>query len=97
MLSRDGKGTVRLMSGFSANKAPGSGGKVAMRTEELAGIAAVGMDAGDDEDIFIISELGKIIRIRASEVPPKEGVVQGVSCMNLRNDRCAAIAVTTMT
>ncbi len=66
-----------------------------MRTEQLVGVLGVRLtpDAseGADMDIFVISELGKLIRFSASEVPPKEGVVQGVNCMNLRNDTCVAL------
>ena len=87
LLSQDGKGTIRELSGFAANKAPGSGGKVAMKTDALVGAIAV----NEQSDLFAISRLGKIIRFQASEVPPKEGVVQGVNCMNLRNDDCAAL------
>jgi DNA gyrase subunit A len=89
LLGADGKGTIRLMEGFSANKAPGAGGKIAMNTDQLVGAATV----EDDEDIFIISELSKMIRFQASDVPAKEGVVQGVICMSLRADRTAALAV----
>ena len=95
LINAEGKGTIRLMAGFSANKSPGAGGKVAMRTEQLVGVLGVRLtpDAseGVDMDIFVISELGKLIRFSASEVPPKEGVVQGVNCMNLRNDTCVAL------
>ena len=87
MATDDGKGTIRLLSGFSANKSPGSGGKTAMKTDALIG--AMGIRAGDD--IFIISELGKIIRFKADEVPAKAGVVQGVNCMALRADSCVAM------
>jgi len=89
LITDDGKGTIRLMNGFTANKAPGSGGKVAMKTDALVGTMAV----NDNDDLFAISELGKIIRFQAIEVPAKEGVVQGVNCMNLRNDRCMAFTV----
>lgn len=89
LASDDGKGTIRLFSGFSANKAPGSGGKVAMKADRLIGAVA----AGDQDDLFIISRLGKIIRFAAAEVPAKEGVVQGVNCMALRADECVALAV----
>ncbi|MGH2524490.1 MAG: DNA gyrase C-terminal beta-propeller domain-containing protein [Anaerolineales bacterium] len=85
----DGRGAIRLMSGFNANKSPGAGGKIALKTDQLTGAAAV--SAGDD--IFIISRLGKIIRFRADEVPAKEGVVQGVNCMALRGDETAGLAV----
>ena len=88
LLGADGRGTVRLMSGFAANKSAGGGGKIAMKTDELA--AAVAVAEGDD--IFILSRLSKIIRFRASEVPPKEGVVAGVNCMALRSDECVAVA-----
>jgi len=88
LLSADGKGTIRLMSGFSANKAPGAGGKAAMRTDQLIGATAV----GEADDIFVISRLGKIIRFQAAEVPATEGVVQGVNCMALRADETTALA-----
>jgi DNA gyrase subunit A len=86
LLTADGKGAIRLLSGFAANKAPGAGGKVAMKTDALIGVCAV----DDAHDVFILSRLGKVIRFRGQEVPPKEGVVQGVNCMNLRADECVA-------
>jgi DNA gyrase subunit A len=89
MLSNDGKGTIRLMNGFRANKSPGSGGKTVMKVERLLGVQRV----DDDEDIFIISRLSKMIRFSAADVPPKEGVVQGVHCMSLRADEAMAFAV----
>jgi DNA gyrase subunit A len=88
MLTADGKGTIREMAGFAANKAPGAGGKVAMKTEMLVGAVTV----QEQDDIFIISRLGKVIRFQAAEIPAKEGVVQGVHCMNLRADETAALA-----
>ncbi len=48
MLSADGKGTVRLMDGFTANKAPGASGKIAIHTDRL--VSAVCVD--DQEDLF---------------------------------------------
>ena len=92
LLSDDGKGTMRLLSGFAPNKSPGASGKVAMKTETLVSVHTV--NAGDD--LFVISELGKLIRFQADDVPAKEGVVQGVNCMNLRNDRCMAFTVCTV-
>lgn len=95
LLSDEGKGTVRLMSGFRANKAPGAGGKVALKSEQLVGAATVTMANQEaQEDILAISQLGKIIRFAAAEVPAKEGVVQGVNCMNLRSDTVAAFTST---
>lgn len=87
LLSQDGKGTVRLMPGFSANKSPGSGGKVAIKADVVVGAHVV--DA--QSDLFAISRLGKVIRFQVSEVPAKEGVVQGVNCMALRADDCVAL------
>jgi DNA gyrase subunit A len=87
LLSSDGKGTVRQMAGFAVNKAPGSGGKVAIKADRLVG----GVLARGGDDIFGISSLGKIIRFAVDEVPAKEGVVQGVNCMALRNDTCVAV------
>ncbi len=89
LLGADGKGTLRLMAGFAANKSPGGGGKVALKTDKLVAAAAV----NTENDIFIISRNSKIIRFQAAEVPPKEGVVQGVNCMALRGDETMAIAV----
>jgi len=87
LLGADGMGAVRLMAGFSANKAPGAGGKIALKTDRLVG--AVGVSEADD--LFIISRLSKIIRFKATEVPSKEGVVQGVHCIALRADEAAAM------
>lgn len=89
MVSNEGKGTIRLYSGFSANKATGSNGKTLMKTEQLVGTTAV----REQDDVFVVSRLGKIIRFAAAEVPAKEGVVQGVHCMALRADECVALAV----
>ena len=92
MLSADGKGTVRQMSGFALNKAPGSGGKQAMKADQLIGAAL----ARPGDDIFAVSGLGKIVRFAVNETPAKEGVVQGVNCMTLRNDECTAVAAAGM-
>ena len=92
LLSHDGKGTVRHMSGFRLNKAPGAGGKVAMKTDKLVGAVTV----QPEDDLFIISQLGKLIRFNAEEVPVKEGVVQGVNCMALRNDEVTAVCHTVL-
>ncbi len=87
LIGADGKGTIRLMEGFNANKAPGAGGKVALKTDNLVG--AVSIDESDD--IFIITRLSKIIRFQTVEVPAKEGVVQGVNCIALRADEPVAV------
>ena len=89
LLSEDGKGTIRLMSGFRANKAPGATGKLALKTGRLVGAVT----AGEDDHLFVISNLSKIIRFAAAEIPPKEGVVQGVNVISLRADEAAAVAV----
>lgn len=89
MAGDDGKGAIRLMAGFGANKAPGAGGKVGMKADRIIGVVT----AQEQDDLFIISRLGKIIRFAAAEVPPKEGVVQGVNCMALRADECVALAL----
>jgi DNA gyrase subunit A len=88
LLGADGRGTIRLMAGFAPNKAPGGGGKVAMKTDHL--VSAVAATAQDD--LFILSRLSKIIRFSAGDVPAKEGVVQGVNCMALRADACLVAA-----
>jgi DNA gyrase subunit A len=95
LLSSDGKGTIRQFSGFAANKSPGAGGKTAMKVDAIVGAVAVEAGAEPSTDLFAISRLGKIIRFQAAEVPPKEGVVQGVNCMNLRADECVALAAST--
>jgi DNA gyrase subunit A len=89
MIGADGKGTIRLMEGFAENKAPGSGGKTAMKTDHLIGA----MTVKDSDDIFVISRLSKVIRFQAVEIPPKTGVVQGVNCMALRADEVTALTV----
>lgn len=89
MVGNEGKGTIRLFGGFAANKAPGSGGKTLMKVDQLVGVQA----AREQDDLFIVSRLGKIIRFAAEEVPAKEGVVQGVNCMALRADECVAMVV----
>jgi DNA gyrase subunit A len=78
------------MSGFRANKSPGAGGKIAIKTDHLVGAATI----TDADDVFVVSRLSKVIRFPATEVPPKEGVVQGVNCMSLRADETVALAVT---
>ncbi len=80
------------MAGFALNKAPGSGGKVAMKADRVVGAAF----ARPGDDVFAISGLGKIIRFAVDEVPAKEGVVQGVNCMTLRNDECVAVVAAGM-
>ena len=92
LISADGKGTIRQLSGFAANKSPGAGGKVAMKADALVGCVPVHAQMDERTDIFALSRLGKIIRFGAAEVPAKEGVVQGVNCMALRADECVALA-----
>ena len=87
VVGHDGKGTIRQMSGFRMNKAPGAGGKAILKTDELIGAVTV----KETDDIFIIAQEGKMIRFQASEVPPKAGVVQGVNCMEVRNDVVTAV------
>jgi DNA gyrase subunit A len=87
MISADGRGALRAMSGFTANKSPGGSGKIAIKSTKV--ISAATIDVNDD--IFIISRLGKMIRFPADEVPITEGVVQGVNCMSLRGDEVIAM------
>ena len=82
LLGSDGRGTIRLMEGFSPNKAPGAGGKVALNTDHLVSV----LNVDEQQDLLIITKLCKIIRFRMVEIPPKDGVVQGVVCMSLRAD-----------
>lgn len=87
ILSADGRGTVRLMGGFAPNKSPGGSGKIAIKSSKVAGVTTI----EENDDLFIISRLGKVIRFPASEIPPTEGVVQGVNCMGLRGDEAIAL------
>lgn len=89
LIGSDGKGTLRSMNTFAANKSPGSGGKIAFATDHL--LAA--LNADEIEDVFIISRLSKIIRFKAEEIPVKDGVVQGVICMSFRADEASAVTV----
>ena len=89
LLNAEGQGTIRLMSGFRANKNPGGGGKIAMKTDQLADAAVV----EETDDLFVISKFGKIIRFSASEISPKTNPVQGVNCLGLRGDEAVACAV----
>jgi DNA gyrase/topoisomerase IV subunit A len=70
------------MEGFSPNKAPGAGGKIAMNNDEL--ICAISTD--EKTDVLVISHLGKIIRFPLEDIPSKDAPVQGVNCMTLRGD-----------
>ncbi len=86
LVNAEGQGMIRLMSGFRPNKNPGGGGKIAMKTAQLADAAVV----EKTDDLFVISRFGKIIRFSASEVPPKTNPVQGVACLGLRGDEAVA-------
>ena len=90
MLGADGKGTIRLMSGFLANKTPGGNGKIAMKNTHLVGAASV----SPEDEIFAVSKQSKIIRFKADEVPPTDGVVQGVNCLGMRQDEVVAFVST---
>ncbi len=90
LIGADGRGTIRLMAGFNPNKSAGGSGKIAMNTDNLAGV----MTASPEDDIFLVSQGSKIIRFMAAEVPGKEAVVQGVNCMALRADEVVALEVT---
>jgi DNA gyrase subunit A len=90
LLGSDGKGTIRLMKGFAANKSPGAGGKIAIETNQL--VCALSTD--ERQEVFIISRLSKIIRFRLEQIPVKDGVVQGVVCISLRADLPVAAVLT---
>jgi DNA gyrase/topoisomerase IV subunit A len=89
MISGDGRGTIRMMEGFAPNKSAGGSGKIAMNSDDVVSAATV----VESDDIFAITHLDKIIRFMAADVPPKEGVVQGVNCMTLRADQVVALAI----
>jgi DNA gyrase subunit A len=92
MVGADGKGTVRLMSGFAANKSMGGSGKLAMKCQKLVGATTV----EENDDLFIITGQGKIIRFKADEVPGTEGVIQGVNCISMRADEVVAVIKTSL-
>lgn len=87
LIGADGRGAQRTMSGFAPNKSPGGSGKIAIRSNKVVSIAAT----KQNDDLFILSRLGKIIRFPSREVPASEGVVQGVNCMSLRGDEAVAM------
>jgi DNA gyrase subunit A len=82
LLGSDGKGSLRLMSGFAANKSPGGSGKIAFRNNAVIGASAVSPSA----EIFAITQSSKIVRFLAEEVASSEAPVQGVNCVALRLD-----------
>lgn len=87
IIGADGRGTIRQMSGFAPNKTPGGSGKIAFKNSKVAGAVTVEVN----DDLFVISRLGKVIRFPSDEVPLTEGVVQGVNCMTLRGDEVARL------
>jgi len=87
MVGADGRGTIRLMSGFAPNKSPGGSGKIAFRNNKVIGAVT----AEPNNDIFLISHLGKVIRFPGDEVASSEGVVQGVNCIGLRGDEVTTL------
>jgi len=86
LVDSQGNGTIRLMSGFMPNKSSDGIGKLAMKTDQLV----TALEVADEADVFLLSRLSKVIRFSAGEIPVKEGVVQGVHCMNLRADEVVA-------
>lgn len=89
LVTADGQGARREMSGFSANKTPGGQGKIIMKTDALVGVAAV----AETDEALCISGLAKIIRFGVADVPIKAGSVQGVNVMDCRSDSLAALAI----
>lgn len=90
LTDEQGRGTVRLMSNFTANKSAGGSGKIVMNSKSLMAAQAI----KSSEDILMISRLSKLIRFMSDEVPPKDSNVQGVNCMTLRGDDVIAITTT---
>ncbi len=87
MVGADGKGTIREMEGFAANKSVGGSGKIAIKNEHVVGAVTV----TPNDDLFLITRIGKIIRFKVDEVPSTDGVVQGVICVNMRNDEVVGV------
>jgi DNA gyrase subunit A len=88
MIGADGRGTVRQMNGFAANKSSGGSGKIAFKNNKVVGCVAV----NPTDEIFVATRYGKSIRFQADEIPVTEGPVQGVNCISLRADEVTAIA-----
>lgn len=86
LIGADGRGTIRQMSGFAANKSTGGTGKIAFKNKKVIGAASV--NPGDD--LLMITRLGKVIRFPVDEVPVTDGPVQGVNCISLRADDVTA-------
>jgi DNA gyrase subunit A len=86
LIGSDGRGTIRQMSGFAANKSTGGTGKIAFKNNKVIGAASV--NPGDE--ILTITRLGKVIRFPADEIPITDGPVQGVNCVSLRADEVTA-------
>jgi DNA gyrase subunit A len=82
VIGSDGRGTLRSMTSFAANKSMGGSGKQLFKNNHVVRLVPVELS----DDLFIISMLGKLIRFRCDEVPSSEGTVQGVICMSLRGD-----------
>jgi DNA gyrase subunit A len=82
VIGADGRGTMRSMNSFAPNKSMGGSGKQLFKNSHVVSLLPVSLN----DDLFIISMLGKLIRFRCDEVPSSEGVVQGVICMSLRGD-----------
>lgn len=78
----DGRGSLRQMSGFSANKSLGGGGKMLIKSDHVISSVAV----KPDDHIFLLTKLGKVIRFPAAEMPVTDAPVQGVNCITLRGD-----------
>ena len=90
LVGADGKGTVRLMSGFAPNKSMGGSGKLAIKCQKLVGATEI----EENDDLFIITRQSKIIRFKADEVPGTEGVIQGVNCISMRVDKVTTVIKT---
>jgi DNA gyrase subunit A len=88
ILGSDGRGTIRSLSGFAANKSAGGSGKIAIKNDDVIG--AVNVQSG--EDLFIITLTGKMIRFCVDEVPVTDGPVQGVICISMRADKVSAFS-----
>jgi len=91
MLTARGLGARRSMRNFAANKSPGGKGKIAMKADDVVAVVT----AEDEDEVFAISELAKMIRFPAGEVPERRNPVQGVAVMATRGDRVVAAASVT--
>lgn len=89
LVSTTGFGTVRNLQPYAAHKSAGGMGKIAMKSLPLLRCFAT----AQEEELLLLSHEGKIIRFHTTDIPITDNPVQGVICMNLRQDHLAGMAL----